>query len=54
MKATPDRIVAEGGTLPPIVEELLAKGYDSFYKKTDDGQTAYLIYGYEYKIMDIR
>lgn len=41
VKATADRIVAEGGTLPPLVEELLAKGQKSFYQKTEDGQTAY-------------
>lgn len=41
VKATADRIIAEGGTLPPLVEELLAKGYTSFYQKTEDGQTAY-------------
>jgi len=48
VKATADRIVSEGGTLPPIVEELLDKGYVGFYKKTDDGQTAYFDAG-EYR-----
>jgi 3-hydroxyacyl-CoA dehydrogenase len=41
VKATADRIVAEGGKLPVIVEELLAKGYESFYKKSGDGSTTY-------------
>ncbi len=41
VKATADRIVAEGGKLPPLVEELLAKGYESFYQKTEAGQTTF-------------
>lgn len=41
VRATADRIKAEGGTVPPLVEELLAKGYSSFYEKTEDGWTAY-------------
>jgi 3-hydroxyacyl-CoA dehydrogenase len=41
VKATADRIVSEGGTLPLIVEELLAKGYESFYQKNEAGQAAY-------------
>ncbi|MDA8221352.1 3-hydroxyacyl-CoA dehydrogenase/enoyl-CoA hydratase family protein [Desulfosporosinus sp.] len=41
VKATADRILAEGGTIPPLVEELLSKGYTTFYQKTEDGQTAY-------------
>ncbi len=41
IKATADRIVAEGGTLPPIVEELLAKGYDRFYQKDESGQLSF-------------
>ncbi|HBP62815.1 MAG TPA: 3-hydroxyacyl-CoA dehydrogenase [Desulfosporosinus sp.] len=41
VKVTADRIVAEGGTLPPLVEDLLAKGQKSFYQKTQTGQTAY-------------
>ncbi|SDI14146.1 3-hydroxyacyl-CoA dehydrogenase/enoyl-CoA hydratase family protein [Desulfosporosinus hippei] len=41
VKAIADRILAEGGTIPPLVEELLSKGYTSFYQKTEDGQTAY-------------
>ena len=32
VKVTADRIVAEGGTLPPLVEDLLAKGQKSFYQ----------------------
>ncbi|TGE33575.1 3-hydroxyacyl-CoA dehydrogenase/enoyl-CoA hydratase family protein [Desulfosporosinus sp. Sb-LF] len=41
VKATADRIVAEGGTIPPLVEELLGKGYESFYQKTEAGHMAY-------------
>lgn len=41
VKATADRIVAEGGTLPPLVEELLAEGHNSFYQKNEAGQNAY-------------
>ena len=41
VQATADRIVSEGGTLPPLVEELLAKGYESFYKKAEAGQKAF-------------
>ena len=41
VKVTADRIVAEGGTLPPLVEDLLAKGQKSFYQKTQTGQTVY-------------
>ncbi|HBV86234.1 MAG TPA: 3-hydroxyacyl-CoA dehydrogenase [Desulfosporosinus sp.] len=41
VKATADRILSEGGTLPELVEELLAKGYESFYQKTEAGQTAF-------------
>jgi len=41
VKATADRILAEGGTLPPLVEELLAKGHKSFYQKNEAGMTAY-------------
>ncbi|WP_088185914.1 3-hydroxyacyl-CoA dehydrogenase/enoyl-CoA hydratase family protein [Desulfosporosinus sp. FKA] len=41
VKATADRIVAEGGKLPAIVEELLSKGYESFYSKTEAGETTY-------------
>lgn len=48
VKATAERIVAEGGTLPPIVEKLLAEGKDSFYQKTEAGDTLYYADG-EYK-----
>ncbi|OLN27820.1 3-hydroxyacyl-CoA dehydrogenase/enoyl-CoA hydratase family protein [Desulfosporosinus metallidurans] len=41
VKAMADRIIAEGGTIPPLVEDLLAKGLKSFYQKTENGQTAY-------------
>ena len=41
VKVTADRIVAEGGTLPPLVKDLLAKGEKSFYQLTQTGQTAY-------------
>lgn len=41
VQATADRIKAEGGTVPPLVEELLAKGYSSFYEKTEAGRRAY-------------
>jgi 3-hydroxyacyl-CoA dehydrogenase len=41
VKTTADRIVAEGGTLPFVVQELLAKGYDSFYRKNENGQTSF-------------
>ena len=41
VKATADRIVAEGGALPELVVELLAKGLERFYQRTDDGQSAY-------------
>ncbi|KUO72219.1 MAG: 3-hydroxyacyl-CoA dehydrogenase [Desulfosporosinus sp. BRH_c37] len=41
VKATADRIVAEGETLPPLVEELLAQGQESFYQKNESGQSAY-------------
>ncbi len=48
IKTTADRIVKEGGKLPAIVEELLAQGYDSFYKKLEGGRVAYFNHG-EYK-----
>ena len=41
VKATADRIISEGGTLPPLVEELLAEGYERFYQKTETGKIAY-------------
>ena len=48
VKATAERIVAEGGTLPEIVAKLLAEGKDSFYEKTEGGDTLYYAGG-EYK-----
>lgn len=41
VKATADRIVQEGGTIPALVEDLLAKGLDRFYQKTEEGNTAF-------------
>ncbi|AFM41187.1 3-hydroxyacyl-CoA dehydrogenase [Desulfosporosinus acidiphilus SJ4] len=41
VKAAADRIVAEGGNLPPVVQELLAKGLNSFYQKNESGETAF-------------
>lgn len=41
VKATADRISAEGGSLPPVVQELLAKGFDRFYQKNEIGETAF-------------
>ncbi|GAB6155154.1 3-hydroxyacyl-CoA dehydrogenase/enoyl-CoA hydratase family protein [Desulfosporosinus burensis] len=41
VKAIADRVVAEGGTLPPLVEELLSKGNTHFYQKTETGQVSY-------------
>ncbi|WP_407310194.1 3-hydroxyacyl-CoA dehydrogenase/enoyl-CoA hydratase family protein [Desulfosporosinus sp. SB140] len=41
VKATAERIIAEGGSLPPVVQELLAKGDGSFYRKNEIGQTAF-------------
>jgi len=41
VQAISDRVVAEGGTLPPLVEELLAKGDGRFYQKSESGQVSY-------------
>lgn len=41
VKATAERILAEGGTLPPIVEKLLAEEKERFYEKTPAGSIAY-------------
>lgn len=41
VKAIADRVVAEGGSIPPLVEELLAKGNGRFYQKTESGQVSY-------------
>lgn len=41
VKAVADRVLAEGGTLPPLVEELLAKGHDRFYQKSESGEVSY-------------
>ncbi|AET66532.1 3-hydroxyacyl-CoA dehydrogenase [Desulfosporosinus orientis DSM 765] len=48
VKETADRIVAEGGKLPQVVEELLAKGQTSFYQETETGEKAYFHKG-EYR-----
>ncbi|MEA4901481.1 3-hydroxyacyl-CoA dehydrogenase/enoyl-CoA hydratase family protein [Desulfitobacterium sp.] len=48
VKATAERIVAEGDTLPPIVEKLLAEGKTSFYEKSSDGNVAFYADG-EYR-----
>ncbi len=48
VKATAERIVAEGGTLPEVVKKLLAEGKDRFYEKTETGSTLYYADG-EYK-----
>ncbi|MHB1653126.1 MAG: 3-hydroxyacyl-CoA dehydrogenase/enoyl-CoA hydratase family protein [Desulfitobacteriaceae bacterium] len=48
VKATAERIIKEGGKIPPIVEELTAQGYDSFYKKLEGGRMAYYTNG-EYR-----
>ncbi|HZK84465.1 MAG TPA: 3-hydroxyacyl-CoA dehydrogenase NAD-binding domain-containing protein [Desulfosporosinus sp.] len=41
VKTIADRVIAEGGTLPPLVEELLAKGNGRFYQKSESGQVSY-------------
>ncbi|MBP1760178.1 MAG: 3-hydroxyacyl-CoA dehydrogenase [Firmicutes bacterium] len=48
VKAIADRVVAEGGTLPPLVQELLAKGDGRFYQKSESGQVSYFEAG-EYR-----
>ncbi len=45
VKATAARIVQEGGTLPPLVHELLDKGQDKFYQKQQDGVVKYFAAG---------
>lgn len=41
VEQTAKRLVQEGETLPPIVENLLEKGQGSFYQKADDGSVTY-------------
>ncbi|MCO5387408.1 MAG: 3-hydroxyacyl-CoA dehydrogenase/enoyl-CoA hydratase family protein [Desulfosporosinus sp.] len=41
VKTIADRVIAEGGTLPPLVEELLAKGNGCFYQKSESGEVSY-------------
>lgn len=41
VKSTAERIVAEGGRLPVLVEKLLAEGKERFYEKDEDGFTTY-------------
>lgn len=48
VRATAERIVAEGGTLPALVEKLLAEGKERFYEKAEDGGSTYYAEG-EYK-----
>jgi len=48
VKATAERIVAEGETLPEIVEKLLAEGKERFYEKTETGSILYYAVG-EYR-----
>ena len=45
VKTIADRVVAEGGTIPPLVAELLAKGKGSFYQKSESGQVSYFTAG---------
>ncbi len=41
VKGTAERIVQEGGELPPLVSELLAGGREKFYRKAEDGSVSY-------------
>lgn len=41
VKTIADRVLAEGGSLPPLVAELLAKGHDRFYQKSESGEVSY-------------
>ncbi len=41
VEQTAKRLLQEGETLPPIVENLLAKGQGSFYQKAEDGSVTY-------------
>lgn len=45
VKTIADRVIAEGGTLPPLVEELLAKGNGRFYQKSESGEVSYFAAG---------
>ncbi|MDO0822770.1 3-hydroxyacyl-CoA dehydrogenase/enoyl-CoA hydratase family protein [Desulfosporosinus nitroreducens] len=49
VKTIADRVVAEGGTLPPLVEELLAKGNGRFYQKSESGEVSYFEAGKYHK-----
>ncbi|NMA69729.1 MAG: 3-hydroxyacyl-CoA dehydrogenase/enoyl-CoA hydratase family protein [Desulfitobacterium sp.] len=48
VKAVAERIKTEGGTVPEIVENLLAEGKESFYSKDEEGNPLYYGDG-EYK-----
>lgn len=48
VRAVADRIKAEGGTVPELVEKLLAEGKESFYSKDEEGNPLYYGDG-EYK-----
>ncbi|KUO72216.1 MAG: 3-hydroxyacyl-CoA dehydrogenase [Desulfosporosinus sp. BRH_c37] len=41
VEQTAQRIIEEGGKLPPLVERLLEKGQGSFYQKAKDGVISY-------------
>ncbi len=41
VKGTAERIVREGGELPPLVAELLARDQEKFYQKAGDGSVTY-------------
>ncbi|KGK91130.1 3-hydroxyacyl-CoA dehydrogenase [Desulfosporosinus sp. HMP52] len=49
VKTIADRVIAEGGTLPPLVEELLAKGNERFYQKSESGEVSYFQAGEYHK-----
>ncbi|MGM0652389.1 MAG: 3-hydroxyacyl-CoA dehydrogenase/enoyl-CoA hydratase family protein [Bacillota bacterium] len=41
VKDSVERMKSEGETIPPNVEEMLAKGFESFYKEDDQGNLTY-------------
>ncbi len=41
VKESVERMKSEGETIPANVEEMLAKGFDSFYKEDDEGNLTY-------------
>ncbi len=41
VKESVERMKSEGETIPANVEEMLAKGFESFYKENDDGSLSY-------------